>query len=31
VTANRSCGYLLEGGAVGDEVSMLFTPGGRKA
>jgi hypothetical protein len=31
VTANRSLGYLLEGGVSGDVVKMLFTQGGRKA
>lgn len=31
VTANRSLGYLLQGGVAGDVVNMLFTQGGRKA
>jgi hypothetical protein len=31
VTANRSLGFLIEGGAIGDTVLMLFTQGGRKA
>jgi hypothetical protein len=30
-TSNRSLGYLLEGGASGDTVTMLFAPNGRKA
>lgn len=31
VTANRSLGYLLEGGVANDVVTMLFAPNGRKA
>lgn len=31
VTANRSLGFVLEGGATGDVVAMLFAPNGRKA
>jgi hypothetical protein len=31
VTANRSLGYLIEGGVSGDVVAMLFAPNGRKA
>jgi hypothetical protein len=31
VTTNRSLGYLVEGGGIGDTVSMIFTQGGRKA
>jgi hypothetical protein len=31
VTANRSLGYLLQGGVANDVVPMLFTQGGRKA
>ncbi len=31
VTANRSLGYLLEGGVAGDVVNMIFSIGGRKA
>ncbi len=31
VTANRSLGYLIEGGGAGDVVAMQFVPNGRKA
>ena len=31
VTANRSLGYLTQGGSSGDVVNMLFNQGGRKA
>lgn len=30
-TGNRSLGYLIEGGAAGEQVAMFFTQNGRKA